>query len=49
MLGALLCDIGELGIDDEILTNRDRLTDDEYSAIQRHTLIGDGYSAAPTP
>ena len=41
MLGALLHDIGKLGVADEILTKPDRLTDDEYRAIQRHTLIGD--------
>ncbi|MGO9874353.1 MAG: HD-GYP domain-containing protein [Acidimicrobiia bacterium] len=41
MLGALLHDIGKLGIGDDILTKPGRLTDDEYTEIQRHTLIGD--------
>jgi HD-GYP domain-containing protein (c-di-GMP phosphodiesterase class II) len=41
MLGALLHDIGKLGIGDDILTKPGRLTDDEYTEIQRHTIIGD--------
>ena len=40
MLGALLHDVGKLGIEDAILTKPGRLTDSEYSQIQRHTIIG---------
>ena len=39
-LGALLHDIGKIGISDAILTKPDELTDEEYAAIKRHTLLG---------
>jgi putative nucleotidyltransferase with HDIG domain len=39
-LGALLHDIGKIGISDAILTKPDELTDEEYEAIKRHTLLG---------
>ncbi|HUI49293.1 MAG TPA: HD-GYP domain-containing protein, partial [Acidimicrobiia bacterium] len=41
ILGALLHDVGKLGIEDTILTKPGRLTEDEYTAVQRHTIIGD--------
>jgi HD-GYP domain-containing protein (c-di-GMP phosphodiesterase class II) len=41
ILGALLHDVGKLGIEDAILTKPGRLTDDEYTEVQRHTVIGD--------
>jgi HD-GYP domain-containing protein (c-di-GMP phosphodiesterase class II) len=41
ILGALLHDVGKLGIEDAILTKPGRLTEDEYTAVQRHTVIGD--------
>lgn len=37
---ALLHDIGKIGIPDEILRKPDRLTNEEYAAIQQHTVIG---------
>ncbi|AIY04062.1 metal dependent phosphohydrolase [Planococcus sp. PAMC 21323] len=37
---ALLHDIGKIGIPDDILRKPDRLTNDEYDAIKRHTIIG---------
>ena len=39
-LGALLHDIGKIGISDAILTKPADLTDDEFEAIQRHTTLG---------
>jgi putative nucleotidyltransferase with HDIG domain len=39
-LGALLHDIGKIGISDAILGKPSRLTDEEYEAIKRHTLLG---------
>jgi putative nucleotidyltransferase with HDIG domain len=41
ILGALLHDIGKLGIDDKVLAKPGRLTDHEYTEIQRHAIIGD--------
>lgn len=38
--GALLHDIGKIGIRDEVLQKRDHLDADEYQYIQEHTLIG---------
>jgi putative nucleotidyltransferase with HDIG domain len=39
-LGALLHDIGKIGISDAILGKPGRLTDEEYAEIKRHTLLG---------
>jgi putative nucleotidyltransferase with HDIG domain len=39
-LGALLHDIGKIGISDAILTKPAQLTDDEFEAIKRHTTLG---------
>lgn len=38
--GALLHDIGKIGIKDEILGKRGALSPEEYQVIQEHTLIG---------
>jgi putative nucleotidyltransferase with HDIG domain len=38
--GALLHDIGKIGIRDEILGKRGALSPEEYQVIQEHTLIG---------
>jgi putative two-component system response regulator len=40
-LGAVLHDIGKIGIPDGILMKPGRLTDDERAAMQAHTEIGD--------
>ena len=37
---ALLHDIGKIGIPDEVLNKQGRLSDEEYHAIQSHTLLG---------
>jgi putative nucleotidyltransferase with HDIG domain len=39
-LGALLHDIGKIGISDAILTKPARLSDEEFEAIKQHTLLG---------
>lgn len=39
-LGALLHDIGKVGVDEEILKKSKRLTDGEYEEIKRHTTKG---------
>ncbi len=39
-LGALLHDIGKIGIRDEVLYKPSRLTPDEFKIIQTHTTIG---------
>jgi putative nucleotidyltransferase with HDIG domain len=39
-LGALLHDIGKIGISDAILTKPTALSDDEFEAIKRHTTLG---------
>ena len=39
-VGGLFHDIGKIGIPDSILQKPDRLTDDEYSEIKNHPLIG---------
>ena len=39
-LGALLHDIGKIGISDAILTKPADLSDDEFEAIKRHTTLG---------
>jgi len=40
--GALLHDIGKLGISEEILRKPSRLTAEEYEVMKRHTTIGAG-------
>jgi len=39
-IGGLFHDIGKIGVPDAILQRQDKLTDDEYSEIKNHTLIG---------
>jgi uncharacterized domain HDIG len=39
-IGGLLHDVGKIGVPDSILLKPDRLTDDEYKAIQAHPVIG---------
>ncbi|MCR5318146.1 MAG: HD domain-containing protein [Treponema sp.] len=38
--GAMLHDIGKIGIGDDILNKRSRLSDEEYKKIKQHTEIG---------
>jgi HD-GYP domain-containing protein (c-di-GMP phosphodiesterase class II) len=38
--GALLHDVGKIGIPDRILQKSGRLTEDEYSEIKRHPVLG---------
>ena len=38
--GAMLHDIGKIGIGDDILNKRTRLSDEEYAKIKEHTEIG---------
>lgn len=37
---ALLHDIGKIGIPDSILNKKDRLSDDEFNKMKKHTVIG---------
>jgi HD-GYP domain-containing protein (c-di-GMP phosphodiesterase class II) len=39
-LGALLHDVGKIGVPDRILQKPGRLTDDEYRIIKRHPVLG---------
>jgi len=39
-IGALLHDIGKIGVSDSILTKPDRLTPEEYAKVKKHPLIG---------
>ncbi len=39
-LGALLHDVGKIGVPDRILQKPGRLTDDEYRIIKRHPVMG---------
>ena len=39
-LGALLHDIGKIGVPDDILRKPGPLTDDEYRVLQQHTVLG---------
>lgn len=38
--GAILHDIGKLGVPDNILMKKEALTDDEIEVVKKHTLIG---------
>jgi putative two-component system response regulator len=40
-LGAILHDVGKIGIPDRVLLKPDALDDDEFAVIRTHTLIGD--------
>lgn len=40
--GALLHDVGKIGIPDRVLHKPERLSDEEYSIIKEHPLRGDG-------
>ncbi|MFN8440334.1 MAG: HD-GYP domain-containing protein [Caldilineaceae bacterium] len=40
MKGGLIHDIGKVGIKDTILSKKDRLTNEEYEILKRHTVIG---------
>ena len=44
-LGAILHDVGKIGIPDAILLKPGALTADEWAVMRRHTLIGDGLLA----
>jgi diguanylate cyclase (GGDEF)-like protein len=39
-LGALLHDLGKIGVPDQILQKPGRLTDEEYEVIKRHPVLG---------
>jgi putative nucleotidyltransferase with HDIG domain len=39
-LGALLHDVGKIGVPDQILHKPGRLTDEEYEVIKRHPVVG---------
>jgi putative nucleotidyltransferase with HDIG domain len=39
-LGALLHDVGKIGVPDQILQKPGRLTDEEYEVIKRHPVLG---------
>jgi putative nucleotidyltransferase with HDIG domain len=39
-IGALLHDVGKIGIADEILRKPDQLTPDEYAEMQQHPVVG---------
>ena len=39
-VGGLLHDVGKIGVPDEILRKPGRLTDEEYTILQRHPLLG---------
>ncbi len=39
-LAALLHDVGKIGIPDEIINKKGKLTDEEYAAIKTHPVIG---------
>jgi HD-GYP domain-containing protein (c-di-GMP phosphodiesterase class II) len=39
-MGALLHDVGKIGIPESILNKPGPLTDDEFTVMKRHTLIG---------
>jgi len=39
-IAAILHDIGKIGIEDKILRKQDKLTDDEYTEMKRHPIVG---------
>jgi response regulator RpfG family c-di-GMP phosphodiesterase len=39
-LGAMLHDVGKIGVSDSVLNKVDKLTDEEWDAIKRHPIIG---------
>ncbi len=39
-IGALLHDVGKIGIPDQVLHKPGRLTDEEYQSIKRHPILG---------
>ncbi|MEM7409511.1 MAG: CHASE2 domain-containing protein [Myxococcota bacterium] len=41
-LGALLHDVGKIGIRDEVLLKPDRFTPEERAIMESHTVVGDG-------
>lgn len=48
-LGALLHDIGKIGIPEDVLTKPSRLTDEEFKIIQQHPTIGVEKILEPNP
>ncbi len=48
-LGALLHDIGKIGIPEDILTKPSQLTDEEFKVIQQHPVIGVQKVLEPNP
>ncbi|MCD7879948.1 MAG: diguanylate cyclase [Candidatus Gastranaerophilales bacterium] len=48
-LGALLHDVGKIGIPEDVLTKPDKLTDDEFKIIQQHPSIGVEKILEPNP
>ena len=48
-LGALLHDIGKIGIPEDVLTKPARLTDEEFKIIQQHPTIGVEKILEPNP
>lgn len=40
-IGALMHDIGKIGVRDEILQKEDKLTGDEFEEMKQHTVIGE--------
>lgn len=48
-LGALLHDIGKIGIPEDVLTKPSRLTDEEFKIIQQHPSIGVEKILEPNP
>jgi putative nucleotidyltransferase with HDIG domain len=47
--GALLHDIGKIGVKDTIVSKESKLTAEEYSLIKRHPLIGAVWPAGDHP
>lgn len=39
-IGGIFHDVGKIGVPDSILLKEDKLTDDEYSKIKKHTVVG---------
>lgn len=48
-LGALLHDVGKIGIPEVVLTKPDKLTDEEFKVIQKHPSIGVEKILQPNP